>query len=149
MPTCPEGPVGNAVFLSEMDIRIWLRDHDPTANLLIKDLEFSTEEIRTAATLAVDAFNEEPPNMNVANYTVQNFPFRYNLLQGTVANLLTMAGHLYRRNELKYNVPGGSVDDQAKGEDYDRAADRLAKGYMSWVRRKKREINTSRGWGRI
>ena len=142
-------PQGNETYLSELDIRIWLRDHDPAANLLIKDLEFGNEEIRTACTLAVDAWNEEPPNMPGWNYTLYNFPFRHALLIGTSAKLLAIAAHLYRRNKLKYNVPGGAIDDQARDKDYEEAADRLWKEFMDWVRRKKRELNIRQGWARV
>jgi len=56
-------PVGNTGYLSDLDIRIWMRDNDPDANLLIDDYEFSPEEIRTATTLAVDYWNEQPPQL--------------------------------------------------------------------------------------
>ena len=63
--TCPQ-PFGNAGYLSEMDVRIWLRDLDPELNKLLDDYEFGQEEIRTASTLAVDFWTEEPPNIGVA-----------------------------------------------------------------------------------
>ena len=64
---------GNDGFVSEMDIRIVLRDKDPEANKLLGDFEWSHEEIRTAMTLAVDRFNETPPQ--VGHYTIRNFPW--------------------------------------------------------------------------
>jgi hypothetical protein len=140
-------PSGNSGYLSEMDIRIWLRDHDPAANLLIDDFEFGQEEIRTASTLAVDAWNEEPPS--ILGYELYDFPYRYALLRGTAANLLFIAANAYRRNKLQYSVPGGAINDQDKDKEYDAAGDRLWKAYMDWVRRKKRSINIERGWGTI
>ena len=142
-------PVGNPSFLSEMDIRIWLRDTDPSANLLINDWEFGQEEIRTASTLAVDLWNETPPSINGYWYTVHNFPYRYHLLMATCANLLFIAANLYRRNRLPYNIPGGSVDDQAKAPEYDAAGERMWKQYVHWIALKKRELNTSMGWARV
>jgi hypothetical protein len=142
-------PTGNVGYLSEMDVRIWLRDHDPAANLLIQDWEFGQEEIRTACTLAVDYWNEAPPNMHGAWYTLYTFPFRYHLLMATCANLLFIAANLYRRNRLPYNIPGGSVDDQAKAPDYDTAGEKLWQSYKQWVAMKKRELNTQMGWGSI
>jgi len=149
MPCDTGNPQGNTGYISELDVRIFLRDLDPEANLLIKDLEFGTEEIRTAVTLAVDFWNEEPPNFTRANYTVDTFPFRYHLLMGTAANLLFIAAHLYRRNKLSYNVPGGAVNDQAKDNDYEQAGARLWQQYIEWVRRKKRELNIMRGWANV
>lgn len=140
-----DSPVGNDGFISEMDIRIFLRDTDPEANKLIGDLEFSPEEIRTAMTLAVDQWNETPPW--VCTYTVTSFPWRYHLLMQTSANLLTIAAHQYRRNHLKYNVPGGAIDDQDKAPAYEAAAERLAKQFLAWMHKAKTAKNMLEGWG--
>ena len=142
-------PKGNQRFLSELDIRIWLRDVDPEANLLIKDLEFSPEEIRTAVTLAVDYWNETPPLMQGYDYDINSFPYRYHLLMGTAGNLLFIAANAYRRNKLPYNIGGGTVNDQDRDQPYDAAGDRLWKQYQAWVMRKKRELNMTQCWGRV
>jgi len=138
-------PTGNTGFLSEMDVRIWLRDHDPSANLLLDDYEFTTEEIRTAATLAVDFWNETLPN--VRSYELYDFPYRHALLQGTCAKLLQMAANLYRRNDLQYQAGGGAVMDQAKAQPYDLAAAQLWKEFTQWCSLKKRALNQDMGWG--
>lgn len=137
--------VGNNNFLTDMDIRIWLRDNDPEANVLLDDFEFSAEELRTAQTLAVDYWNETPPAIQGYNY--DRFPYRYALLRGTAANLLFMAAHRYRRNELQYSAGGLQVNSEAKGQAYDTAGGRLWGEFTQWVRMKKREINASLGWG--
>jgi hypothetical protein len=138
--------VGNEAYVSDMDVRIFLRDTDPEANILIDDFEFGEEEIRTAQTLAVDYWNETPPSLASYNYNVNTFPFRYNLLMAISANLFFIAASLYRRNRLPINIPGGSVDDQAKAGEYDAAGERLWARYKDWVSRKKRELNTNLGW---
>lgn len=140
---------GNTGYISDMDVRIFLRDLDPAANLLLDDFEFSTEEIRTASTLAVDYWNEAPPNLVGARYHVGNFPYRYNFLMATCANLLFIAANLFRRNRLPHQIPGGAIDDQNKFNEYEAAGDRLWQQYKRWVSTKKREINTQRGWGRV
>jgi len=140
-------PIGNDRYLTDLDIRIWLRDTDPVANKLLDDLEFSPEELRTAQTLAVDFWNERPPIIGCYEYT--DFPWRYHLLQGTVANLLFIAANLYRRNKLTYNIPGGAVGDQDKAPDYDTAGDRLWKEYVKWVDMIKRSINIESGFGAV
>lgn len=140
-------PTGNTGYLSDMDIRVWLRDHDPAANLLLDDYEFSTEEIRTAMTLTVDFWNETLPD--VKSYELYDFPYRHALLQGTCAKLLYMAANLYRRNDLQYQTGGGSVADQNKAPTYEAAADRLWQEYTRWVSLKKRSINQNMGWGNI
>lgn len=137
--------VGNNNFLTDMDIRIWLRDNDPSANVLLDDFEFSAEELRTAQTLAVDYWNETPPAIQGYNY--DKFPYRYALLRGTAANLLFMAAHRYRRNELQYSAGGLQVNSEAKSQAYDQAGQRLWAEYTQWVRMKKRELNAALGWG--
>jgi hypothetical protein len=138
-------PVGNDNFLTDMDIRIWLRDNDPEANVLIDDFEFSAEEIRTAQTLTVDYWNETPPAIQGYNY--DKFPYRYALLRGTAANLLFIAANRFRRNEAQYNAGGLQFNSEAKHQQYDAAGSRLWEEYKQWVRMKKREINANNGWG--
>ena len=139
---------GNDTYLSEMDIRIWMRDGDPAANVLLDDYEFGQEEIRTASTLAVDYWNETPPPVNT-HWNVYNFPHRYHLLMGTAANLMAMAANLYRRNKLNYNVPGGGISDQDRGKEYQEASDRLWQQYKEWCAWMKKSINVSTGWGSV
>lgn len=140
-------PTGNDTYLSEMDIRIWLRDLDPAANTLLDDFEFGAEEIRTAATLAVDYWNETPPT--VSTLEVYTFPFRYHLLLGTCANLFFIAANSYRRNRLDFNVPGGGISDQNKAQEYDAVGQRLWDQFKQWCAWKKKEINVHQGWGMI
>ncbi len=140
---------GNTGYITEVDVRLWLRDADPELNLLIDDLEFEPAEIRAAANLAVDFWNEEPPALRTAHFSVDKFPYRYNLLMATSANLLFIAANRFRRNRLPYQITGGGIDDQAKAEEYDKAGQRLWEQYKAWVKTKKREINYHQGWGLV
>lgn len=137
--------IGNTGFISEIDIRIFLRDNDPDANLLIKDFEFSPEELRTAQTLAVDRWNEYTPQ--VVTYEVDTFPFRYHLLLQVAANLLTIAAFRFRRNSMDLSITGGVANDQNKADPYAAAADRLSAQFTEWMIRKKVEINMNQAWG--
>lgn len=138
-------PIGNDNFLTDMDIRIWLRDTDPEANVLIDDFEFSPEELRTAQTLTVDYWNETPPA--IYGYDYDKFPYRFALLRGTAANLLFIAANRFRRNEAQYNAGGLQFDSENKFQAYDQAGARLWEEYKQWVRIKKRELNANLGWG--
>ena len=142
-----ESPIGNKRFLTDLDVRVFMRDTDPAANLLLDDLEFTAEELRTASTLAVDKWNDTPPF--IANYDVTTFPFRSALLMGTCANLLFIAANRYRRNDLQYNIGGGAVNDQARHQSYDEAGDRLWKQYLQWITHSKRALNMEQGFGVI
>ena len=141
------GPIGNSGYLTDVDVRIWLRDNDPDANLLLDDFEFSPEEIRTAMTLTVDYWNETPPD--VGSYDYDKFPYRFALLRGTAANLLFMAAHRFRRNQLSYSAGGLTVDDQNKYQQYDSAGARLWEEYKQWITTKKKSTNVNSGWGTV
>lgn len=136
---------GNEKFLTDIDIRIWLRDNNPEANLLLDDYEFAPEEIRSAMTLAVDYWNDMPPF--IGTYDYDRFPWRSRLLCGTAANLLFMAAHRFRRNALHYTAGGMTIADQEKYEQYDAAGGRLWAEYKEWVAIHKRALNAERGWG--
>lgn len=138
-------PAGNDCAMTDMEVRIFLRDTDPEANLLIDDLEFSPEEIRTAMNITVDRWNDEPPDICRMDY--DEFPYRSILLLGVSSNLLSMAAHRYRRNSLSMQAGGTSVDDQRKAAEYDQAAARLRDEFLRMVRTKKRELNSELGWG--
>lgn len=140
-------PVGNDRFLTDLDVRIWMRDNDPAANLLLEDYEFTPEEIRTAMTLAVDYWNEMPPMLGT--YDFDKFPWRSHLLGATSANLLFMAAHRFRRNALKYTAGGMNIADQEKYAEYDAAGARLWDEYKVWVNAHKRALNIERGWALI
>jgi len=140
-------PTGNKKYLTEVEIRLILRDNDPAANLLLQDLEYTSEEIRSAMTLAVDRWNDSPPY--IQNHTVDTFPWRSMLAMGTVANLLFIAANRYRRNDLQYNIGGGAVNDQARHKDYDAAGERLWSQYVQWIAHNKRALNMEQGWGVI
>ena len=140
-------PVGNHRFLTEVDIRLLVRDNDPKANLLLQDLEFTTEEIRSAMTFAVDKWNDTPPY--IWNYSIDTFPWRSMLACGTVANLLFIAANRYRRNDLQYNIGGGAVNDQARHKDYDAAGERLWSQYTEWIAHNKRALNMEQGFAVI
>lgn len=138
-------PKGNDAPMTDMEVRIFLRDKDPAANILLDDFEFTPEEIRTAMNLAVDKWNDTPPDIYRMDW--DHFPYRSILLLGTASNLLYMAARRYARNSIQINAGGTSVNDQAKSAEYDHASERLRQEYLQAIRMKKRELNTGLGWG--
>lgn len=140
-------PKGSDTYLTDLDVRIWLRDNDPDANLLLQDFEFSPEEIRTALTLAVDYWNDQPPF--IRNYDYDKFPWRSQLLRGAAGNLLWMAARGYGRNNLTYSAGGMTINDQDKGPAYDAASQRLTEAYHDWVIRSKRSLNAEQGFATL
>ena len=139
-----DSPVGNQGFITDMDIRIFLRDN-PNTNKLLGDFEYTPEELRAAMTYTVDKWNDTPPF--ISNFRIDTFPFRWAYQVGTVAALLAMAAHKFRRDNLTYQVSGGSVDDQNKAPIYDAASAALFKEFNDWMMRTKVAINLSQAWG--
>lgn len=140
-------PIGSKTYLTDLDVRIWLRDNDPEANKLLDDYEFSPEEIRTAMTLTVDHWNDQPPY--IRSYDYDKFPYRSKLLQGTAANLLFMAAHRFRRDSLQYSAGGLTIQDQEKYQQYDNAGNGLWQQYHEWVMWNKRSLNAEQGFATI
>ena len=141
----PISPKGNDAPMTDMEVRIFLRDKDPVANILLDDLEFSPEEIRTAMNLAMDRWNDTPPDIYRCDY--DHFKYRSILLLGVASILLYMAARRYSRNSIQINAGGTSVNDQAKSAEYDQASERLNQEFQRAVRMKKRELNANMGWG--
>ena len=138
-------PQGNDCAMTDMEVRIWLRDTHPEDNLLLDDFEFKPEEIRTAMNMAVDKWNDTPPD--IRRYDYDHFPYRSIFILGVSSILLSMAATLYRRNSLAINAGGTAVNDQDKSREYDQAAARLRDEFLQAIRMKKRELNANMGWG--
>lgn len=136
--------VGDRKSLTEVDVRVFMRDYDPDLNILLDDYEYTSDEIRQAQTLCVDRWNETPPIID--NYTVDTFPFRYYYLLGTCANLMTMAAMSYRRNKLNAQITGGAVDPNAKAKEYEVAAAKMSADFREWMNRAKAQINQEQCW---
>ena len=138
--------------LTITDIRMFLADN-PATNMLIDDYEWTEDEINSAIRLTVDKWNETNPPVGV--FTVDDvvadvddeFPYRYHFLIGACSMLLRIAANKYRRNRLKYNIGGGSIDDQDKEIEYTKAAGALTDEFNSWMIREKVRLNINAGWG--
>lgn len=129
------------------EIRLHLRDSDPSENLLLDGLTFDDAEIAFAIKRPVEYWNEIPPP--VRTYTTQNFPFKYHWLMGITGELFLIAAEGYRKNHLAYSAAGISIDDQAKEPNYEKAAQMRLQDYRDFVRRKKVEMNVAGAFGEV
>lgn len=125
--------------LSIAEIRMTMRDTDPEGNYLIDALEFSQQEIALCIRRCIDYWNEAPPP--VAYYKATNFPWRYHLSLGVVAELYFMSMHGKMRNELPATAGGVSYQLDIKWKNYQVLATEMQKRWERWVRDKKYEIN--------
>lgn len=135
---------GGPITIAE--VRLSLRDCSE-ANALLEDFEFSDREIMFSIRKVVDHWNEVPPPG--FTYTYAAFPFRKHWLDGTVALLLINISHYYRRNKLRYQAGGGSINPMDKSEEYFAVGTRLWEEFKEWVQAKKVSMNVESGWGRV
>ena len=120
-------------------------------NDLLRQYEFSADDIAHAMMRPVYIFNEEPPRLRRFQYTLATFPFYENWVQGTAAELLHIAVHHYVRNKLLSNHGGIQGDEKGRDKEYAHLAQVAREEYLRWVRRKKHDLNYSggQGWGTI
>ena len=120
-------------------------------NDLLKQYEFSADDIVHAMIRPVYIFNEEPPRLRNFQYTLATFPFYENWVHGTAAELLYMAVFHYIRNKMISSHGGIEGDEKRRDRDYLGMAQMYKEDYIRWVHGKKRELNFSmaQGWGQI
>jgi hypothetical protein len=138
-----EGP------LTIPEVRMAIRDLQIGEISLLDALEFGDVEVMQAMRRVVDLWNETSPYLRRWTFTTSWFPFRYNWMQGTIAELLSMAAFAYDRNRLAYSAGGVSIDDQDKGPAYRKQSDAMKAEFMAWMIRKKRELNMRNAWSTI
>jgi len=134
----PAGPPSIA------EVRMHLRDTDPSESHLLDNVAFSDEEILAAAWMAVSYWNEQPPDLGP--YTTATFPFRYNWLIAISGYLFLTAAEQQRRNHLTYSAGGVQIDDQNREVNYERAAQLRLDEWRKFVRLKKSELNLNAAW---
>ncbi len=138
------GPAGPP---SLAEVRMHLRDTDPSESFLLDNLAFSDEEIAHATILPVQYWNEIPPP--IGTFTTTSFPFRYHWLMGIAGYLFLSAAEQQRRNNLQYSAGGVQIDDQHREPNYEQAAQRRLEEFKQFVKRKKAEINLEGAYGGI
>lgn len=136
------GPLGPP---SISEVRLHLRDTDPSESFLLDNLAFSDEEIALAMYLPVQYWNEIPPPIGI--HTTASFPYRYHWLMAIAGYLFLTAAEQQRRNNLQYAASGVQVNDQNREPNYEQASQRRLEEFKLFVRRKKAEINLENAWG--
>lgn len=143
-------PVKHRIVPSLEDVRRRLDDF-VGKNDLLKQYEFSADDIVHAMLRPVYMFNEEPPRLRRFTYTIATFPFYDNWVQGTAAELLQIAVLHYTRNKMLSNHGGITGDEKNRDREYLQLAQMYKDEYRQWIQRKKRDLNYSagQGWGTI
>lgn len=95
-------------------IRQFIMDK-PELNTLVDGVRFPDKLIDDTAIMVVDYYNSVPPPLSDM-YTIENFPYAYVLLMGTVGMLLRGAAVGEASNNLSYSAAGVQVNDRDKAQ---------------------------------
>lgn len=126
--------------LTVFEVRLALMDTEPSANVLLEDLEFSDFQIVECMERAVREWNETPPSISTI-YNGTNFPYHEYWLKGAVGYLLQMVAYRYTRNQMRHSNAGLSYDDNDKGPNYIALANQAISEFKAFVMAKKTELN--------
>lgn len=131
------------------EIRTDIRDTSPEVNRLLRNVEFSDDEIVRAIVRPVEDWNDASPRLAAHVYDTITFPFRHAWNLAIQGYLLQMASHWYRRNRLAYQAGGLAVDDMDKEEGYMAHSKQLLEEWRVWLVHKKVELNAYGAMGEV
>lgn len=131
------------------EIRLALMDEMPEDNFLLDRVEFKDYQILAAIRKPVELWNSLNPLDSAYGFNIQNFPFRYQWLQCTIAHLLEMAAHHYRRNDLPMQGGGLSIRDNWQHKDYEEKARELKAEFKEWAQSAKASMSVRDAFGTV
>jgi hypothetical protein len=82
-------------------------DRTAAENFLLDSVEYSDEDIHSAMQLTVDKYNSTLPMVDI--YTVEDFPYRYEMMIGSSATLMRSKAINYSRNRLDFQTKDGAT----------------------------------------
>jgi len=123
-----------------MEIREAIYDTGAADNLLLDEMEFSDDQLASAAGRPLQEWNAMPPPLR-PQVSTKNFPFREMWMRAICGHLFRIAAHNYRRNTLPYQAGGLSINDKDKEQPYMQIGMALQQEWREWMMAKKVEIN--------
>ena len=140
-----EAAAGTENMVTIDRIRIQLRDGVPGA--VIDGYEFSVDEIVHSILRPIEFWNSTPPPTTL-KFTARQFPYTYQWMEGTIANLLRISSTYLLRQSKKMNYSGGLVtDDRDKHSEYMRLAEGMWSKYERFVLEQKQSLYVNQGVG--
>jgi hypothetical protein len=135
-------------IVTTQDVRFFMMDRTASENFLLDSVEFSDEEIHSGMQLTVDKYNSTLPMVDV--YTVENFPYRYEMMLGTAASLLRSKSINYSRNRLDFSTKDGTtIQDKQKTGEYISIANAMMQEFDQRVTQIKKTKNAEQAFGFI
>ena len=107
-------------------------DRTAAENFLLDSVEYSDEDIHSAMQLTVDKYNSTLPMVDI--YTVEDFPYRYEMMIGASATLMRSKAINYSRNRLDFQTKdGATIQDKAKTTEYLQIANIMMKEWEIYL----------------
>lgn len=125
-------------------IRHYLQDFRQE-NFLLGDVEFDDADIAQAILRPIQDWNEYSPL--IVGFDTTTFPWVQAWTSAIVAHLLMSAAIKYERNNLRMSAGGVNVPDQDKSAKYAQLAKIHLDEWRVFLKRKKIELNISKGFG--
>lgn len=134
-------------YVTPAMIRLFLLDRNASDNFLLDDVDFEDALMDLAITLTVDRYNTTDPFIDI-QFTVETFPYRYELLLGIAGQLLRSKAINMRRNQLNYtSAAGTAVDDKQSADLYMQMAEKMLAEFDTRIRKLKTNDNINQGYG--
>jgi hypothetical protein len=143
-------PIKHRIVPALEDVRRKLDDF-VGKNDLLREVEFSADDIIHAMIRPIYTFNNAPPRLQRFRYTLATFPYYDNWVTGTAGELMQIAAVHYIRNKLQSSHGGIEGDEKRRDRDYLQLAQMYREEYLQWVKIEKHRLNYSggQGWGTI
>lgn len=122
------------------EVRLWMRDNDPTDNFLLRELEFDLSEVVESMIDCVREWNTSLPPIR-QKYNTCTFPNPSAMRLGVMGRLYQLAAKHYRRAHLPYSAGGVQLDDKNKAPEYEQVGQAMCQQYTQWVKTDKARIN--------
>jgi hypothetical protein len=124
------------------DVRRKLDDF-ASKNTLLKQVEFSADDIVHAMLYPLDAYNDLFFNGNTVGrrYSLTNFPYYEQWVTGTAGELMQIASLHYTRNKMMENHGGIQGDEMNRDTQYLQISQMLKQEYMAWLKGMKQKFN--------
>lgn len=129
------------------DVRTVLQDRGAEDNVFLDEQEFSDGEVCWAVVRAAGLWNESPPKNSNLTYTQITFPYKENLLDGVVGELLHSKALNLVRNRMPVQAGGLALDDHQRADIYMQLGDAYKTRYRDWMAVKKSALNMEAGFG--
>lgn len=131
--------------LTPEEVMVYIQD-DPSKNHLLDGLEFNPTQVALSIELAVAEFNMVQP---LSSYTLDNFPNKAILMNGTLYKLYSGQAALLARNTMNYSDGGLQIPVEERYQLYAELSLKYQRDFLTASSAFKISTNIEQGWGAV